>query len=148
MTTPTHPPRRRSSLLKRWTKKERYPVHQGLRPGIANKDFRDSSSRSAAGAETAVYGGTGLVCLSLLNLSRVLRFVSVRSEEGQWSEFSVDLQRNPADIEGISFGLKSATLLLVSDQPKVTDQVEWCVPPFQCGVSRFCSMKELKRGSG
>ena len=101
-----------------------------------------------AGAETeAVYGGTGLGLPITAKLAHGLGgLVSLTSEEGQWSEFSVDLpcSDGPADIEGISSGLKNATFLLVSDEPKVAHQLSGIFRQFNVEFFTFCNMKEMK----
>jgi CheY-like chemotaxis protein len=117
--------------------------------GIAKKDFEKIFEPfRQAGAETeAVYGGTGLGLPITAKLAQGLGgFVSLKSEEGQWSEFSVDLpcSEGPADIEGISSTLKNTTLLLVSDEPKVTHQMSGMFRQFNVEFSTFCNMKELE----
>jgi signal transduction histidine kinase/CheY-like chemotaxis protein len=121
--------------------------------GIANKDFkRIFEPFRQAGAETeAVYGGTGLGLPITAKLAQGLGgSVSVKSEEGQWSEFSVDLpcSDGPADIEGMSSKLKNATFLLVSDEPKVAHQVCGIFRQFNVEFFKFCSMKELEAWTG
>jgi signal transduction histidine kinase/CheY-like chemotaxis protein len=121
--------------------------------GIAKKDFETIFEPfRQAGAETeAVYGGTGLGLPITAKLAQGLGgLVSVKSEEGQWSEFSVDLpcSETLADIEGISSGLKNATILLVSDQPNVTNQVSGVFRQFNVEFATFCNMKELEEWIG
>jgi CheY-like chemotaxis protein len=121
--------------------------------GVAKKDFETIFEPfRQAGAETeAVYGGTGLGLPITAKLVQGLGgIVFVKSEEGQWSEFSVDLpcSATSADIEGISSELKMATLLLVSDQPEVTDQVSGMFRQFNVDFSAFCDMQELEAWIG
>jgi signal transduction histidine kinase len=104
--------------------------------GIANKDFKTIFEPfRQAGAETeAVYGGTGLGLPITAKLVQSLGgFVSVKSEEGQWSEFSVDPCSNPADIE--AYHSDSRAQHLVSFRSTESNgPSQRCVPPFQCGV--------------
>jgi signal transduction histidine kinase/ActR/RegA family two-component response regulator len=121
--------------------------------GIAKKDFETIFEPfRQAGTETeAVYGGTGLGLPITAKLVQGLGgLVSVKSEEGHWSEFSVDLpfSETPADIEGISSGLKIATFLLVSDEPKITDQVSGMFRQFNVEFATFCNMQQLEAWIG
>jgi len=86
--------------------------------GIARKDFdRIFKPFQQSNAETErVYGGTGLgLAITAKLVSALGGTISVDSEEGRWSEFTVDLpfRGTPVDAEGISGRLAHSTVLLV-----------------------------------
>jgi len=117
--------------------------------GIATQDFETIFQPfRQAGTETErVYGGTGLgLAISAKLVHGLGGSIAVDSKEGQWTEFSVDLPFNeaPADIEGISTGLKNATILFVCDQKEVDEQISDVFRVYDTDFVKFAAMQELQ----
>jgi signal transduction histidine kinase/FixJ family two-component response regulator len=117
--------------------------------GINAKDFvRIFQPFRQASAETeALYGGSGLgLAISTKLVYRLGGSISVESEEGNWSKFTIDFpfDDTPADIEDISARLKKATIFLVGDEGETAEQVGDMFRQYNVDFARFSNLRELE----
>jgi signal transduction histidine kinase/ActR/RegA family two-component response regulator len=119
--------------------------------GINKKDFeRIFEPFRQASAETEdVYGGTGLGLAITARLVHGLGgTISVDSEEGLWSQFTVDLPLvmgdKPVDMGAISTRLKDTTIYYIDDNDDVAAKVTHSFNEYQADFVRFRSPLEMK----
>jgi signal transduction histidine kinase/ActR/RegA family two-component response regulator len=117
--------------------------------GINTEDFvRIFQPFRQASAETeALYGGSGLgLAIATKLVYRLGGSISVESEEGNWSKFTIDFpfDDTPADIEGISARLKKATIFLVGDEEETAEQVGYMFRQYNVDFARFSNLGELE----
>jgi signal transduction histidine kinase/CheY-like chemotaxis protein len=117
--------------------------------GIAKKDCdRIFEPFQQASAETErVYGGTGLGLAITAKLVHGLGgTIAVDSEEGEWSEFTVDLPFNekPANINEISSRLGEATVLLVHKDTESLVQVQDSLRRYNVDFHDFNNLNEME----
>jgi signal transduction histidine kinase/CheY-like chemotaxis protein len=116
--------------------------------GIERKDFETifQPFRQASAETERVYGGTGLgLAVTAKLVTTMGGNISVDSQEGEWSEFTVDLplQDSPVDVTRISHRLQDSKVLLVDDDTStladVSAMFQKCKIDFVC----FQSMQEI-----
>jgi signal transduction histidine kinase/CheY-like chemotaxis protein len=118
--------------------------------GIEKKDFETifQPFRQASAETERVYGGTGL---GLAVTSRLIKSlggrINVDSQEGEWSQFTVDLpfQDAPVDVSLLSNRLENTTVLLFDDD---SENVAAMTQVFRrCSLSFFIftSMSEMEK---
>lgn len=101
-----------------------------------------------ASAETErVYGGTGLGLAITAKLVHALGgIISVDSEEGKWSEFTVDLpfREECADIDGFSQKLAGSTVFLINNLAcEVTQHLKDVFKRYNVPCASFDNMEDL-----
>jgi CheY-like chemotaxis protein len=119
--------------------------------GINKKDFQRifEPFRQASAETEDVYGGTGLgLAMSAKLVHGLDGTISVDSEEGLWSQFTVDLPLvmgdKPVDMVATSARLKDATIFLIHDMDDVTGMVTHSFSEYQTDYVRFRSALEMK----
>uniref|UniRef100_A0A7S3LHI2 Histidine kinase n=1 Tax=Amphora coffeiformis TaxID=265554 RepID=A0A7S3LHI2_9STRA len=103
---------------------------------------------SQAGKDTAgAYGGTGLGLAITMRLVHALGgAISVDSEFGKWSEFTVDLPfcEELADIEAEALRLQSIQVVLVGQESRETGWVTQLFHRFGVSVFRYQHLRDIE----
>ena len=70
--------------------------------------------------------------------------ISIDSEEGLWSRFSVDFpfEDVPADISALFAGMKNGTIVLVSDEGELAEQVSDVFRHYNVRFAKFSNLKD------
>jgi Histidine kinase-, DNA gyrase B-, and HSP90-like ATPase len=119
--------------------------------GINERDFRRifEPFRQASAETEFVYGGTGLgLAISAKLVHGLGGTISVDSEEGLWSQYTVDLPLvmgdKPVDMVATSARLKDTTIFLILDNDDLAAKVIHCFKEYQADYVRFRSTLEMK----
>jgi two-component system sensor histidine kinase/response regulator len=119
--------------------------------GIASKDFEkifEPFLQDSAETEN-VYGGSGLgLAITTKLVHRLGGSVSVDSEVGRWSEFTVDLpfydDPDSANLDEMSAGLNDTTIFIVCDDVETKELAVTIFRHYNADFESFLNMKELE----